>query len=70
VAYVDTCSVEGEKEGYVRFKDAASASKTVDHTWPHYQFSVLTGQCMVGLKTPPVLLRPWITLGLIFSSPF
>jgi hypothetical protein len=68
VAYVDV--VEGEKEGYVRFKDATSASKTVDHSWPHYKFSVLTGKCMVGLKMPPALLRPWITLGLTTSSQF
>jgi hypothetical protein len=68
VVYVDV--VEGEKEGYVRFKDATSASKTVDHSWPHYQFSVVTGQYVVGLNMPPAPLRPWITLGLTTSSPF
>ncbi|XP_061169041.1 la-related protein 7-like [Saccostrea echinata] len=41
VAYVDV--MEGEKEGYVRFKDAASATKTVQHSWPQYQFVLLTG---------------------------
>ncbi|XP_062568787.1 la-related protein 7-like [Saccostrea cucullata] len=41
VAYVDVR--EGEKEGYVRFKDATSATKTVEHSWPQYQFVLLTG---------------------------
>lgn len=42
VAYVDV--LEGEKEGFVRFKDADSATRTVGHSWPHYQFTLLTGK--------------------------
>lgn len=42
VAYVDV--LEGEKEGFVRFKDADSATRTVGHSWPTYQFTLLTGK--------------------------
>lgn len=41
VAYVDV--LEGEKEGFVRFKDTDSATKVIGHSWPHYHFTLLTG---------------------------
>lgn len=42
VAYVDV--LEGEKEGFVRFKDTDSATKVIGHSWPHYHFTLLTGK--------------------------
>lgn len=44
VAYVDV--LEGEKEGFVRFKDTDSATKVIGHSWPHYHFTLLTGTCI------------------------